>query len=75
MSTLGKKRVGYDANEDSTEIRNVKLQYAKMIDFLESQRGDKNTSPANVEKQRLISLAQTKIEEACMFTVKVITTD
>ena len=37
---------------------------------MEQQRGDKNISSVSGEKQRLISLAQTKLEEACMFAVK-----
>ena len=40
----------------------------------ENNRRDKNTSPASAEKQRLISIAQTKLEEACMFAVKAIYT-
>lgn len=48
---------------------------AGIIDELEALRGDKNIAPASGERQRLISLAQTKLEEACMFAVKAICTE
>ena len=34
-----------------------------------------NYRPTRYEKQRLISLAQTRYEEACMFAVKALTTE
>ena len=43
---------------------------AGIIDMLEEQRTDKDLSQVSGEKQRLISIAQTKLEEACMFAVK-----
>lgn len=46
----------------------------KNIDALEKEKGDKNTAPASEEKQRLLSIAQDKLEEACMFAVKALYT-
>lgn len=71
IQTLGEKRVGYKNNEPE-EIEITKRSISEIIDHLESLRGDKNTNPASGNKQRLISLAQTKLEEACMFAVKAI---
>ena len=70
--TIGQKRCGLgDAkNIEPMIIETIRKRIAEIIDGLEQQRGDKNTSPASGEKQRLISLAQTKLEEACMFAVK-----
>ena len=69
METLGKQRVRIGEREPD-QVVSVKLKIAGIIDELELLRGDKNTAPASEEKQRLISLAQTKLEEACMFAVK-----
>lgn len=69
METLGKRRVRIREN-DPEEVVRFKSEIADIIDVLETWRGDKNTAPASGEKQRLISLAQTKIEEASMYIVK-----
>ena len=71
METLGKQRVRIGEKEPD-QVVSVKLKIAGIIDELEHLRGDRNTAPASGEKQRLISLAQTKLEEACMFAVKVL---
>lgn len=70
--TIGQKRCGLvdTKNIEPMIIETIRKRIAEIIDGLEQQRGDKNTSPASGEKQRLISLAQTKLEEACMFAVK-----
>lgn len=74
IQTLGEKRVGLkDGEREDVEITRRNL--AEIIDHLESLRGDKNTNPSSNNKQRLISLAQTKLEEACMFAVKAIYAD
>lgn len=73
MATLGKKRVGLKENEPE-QVVSVRLKIAGIIDEMEYLRGDKNTVPASQERQRLVSLAQTKLEEACMFAVKAIYT-
>lgn len=70
--TIGQKRCGLGdtKNIEPMIIETIRKRIAEIIDGLEQQRGDKNTFPINGEKQRLISLAQTKLEEACMFAVK-----
>ena len=73
MTSLGKKRVGLKENEPE-QVISVKLKIAGIIDEMEYLRGDKNTAPASQERQRLVSLAQTKLEEACMFATKAIYT-
>lgn len=74
METLGKQRVRVGEREPD-QVVSVKLKIAGIIDELEYLRGDRNTAPASGEKQRLISLAQTKLEEACMFAVKAMYTE
>lgn len=75
MKTIGEIRCNIDNQKiQSSLVENVRADLAGIIDMLEKQRGDKNTSPASAEKQRLISIAQTKLEEACMFAVKAIYT-
>lgn len=69
--TIGQKRCGLRNREmEPMIVETTRKRIAEIIDGLEQQRGDKNTTPASGEKQRLISLAQTKLEEACMFAVK-----
>ena len=70
--TIGQKRCGLGDRKDVEPmiIETARKRIAEIIDGLEQQRGDRNTAPASGEKQRLISLAQTKLEEACMFAVK-----
>lgn len=70
MQTLGEKRCGVYSSVESVVIKSARKKIAELIDGLEKERGDKNTTPASAEKQRLISIAQTKLEEACMFIVK-----
>lgn len=75
MKTIGEIRCNVDNQKiESSLVEYVRSDLAGIIDMLEKQRGDKNTSPASREKQRLISLAQTKLEEACMFAVKALYT-
>ena len=69
--TIGQKRCGLRNREmEPMIVETARKRIAEIIDGLEQQRGDKNTAPASGEKQRLISLAQTKLEETCMFAVK-----
>ncbi|AZZ57575.1 MULTISPECIES: Acb2/Tad1 domain-containing protein [Weeksellaceae] len=75
MNTKGNKMTSYDANEQNPFAKQVRRQVSDLIDDLEILRGagkNKNIAPASSEKQRLISIAQTKLEEACMFAVKAI---
>lgn len=55
---------------ESSLVEYVRSDLAGIIDMLEEQRTDKDLSQVSGEKQRLISIAQTKLEEACMFAVK-----
>ena len=74
--TIGQKRCGLRNREmEPMIVETARKRIAEIIDGLEQQRGDKNTAPASGEKQRLISLAQTKLEEACMFAVKALYTE
>lgn len=80
--TLGETRVRTQFNPSSSGIvDNVKQDTAKLIDILENERAAEGGafvtgSPEHLkfqEKQRLISIAQTKYEEAAMFAVKALT--
>jgi hypothetical protein len=59
---------------ESSLITKIRADLADVIDTLEEQRTDKDLSQVSGEKQRLISIAQTKLEEACMFAVKALYT-
>ncbi|WP_076752755.1 Acb2/Tad1 domain-containing protein [Elizabethkingia anophelis] len=73
--TLGQIRVGTKADiTKADDISLIKQQTAHLIDMLEDQRLD-GSLPAVSEKQRLISIAQSKYEEAAMFAVKALTTE
>lgn len=64
--TLGEKRVKTSFNATGSEIVDkVKFSTAELINFCEDLRGTGSS-----EKQRLVSLAQTKYEEAAMYAVK-----
>ncbi|WP_347216716.1 hypothetical protein [Chryseobacterium sp.] len=68
--SLGEKRVRVDFNPMSSDkVMFMKKEFAQMIDELE-QHKQKDSDP---ETLRLIATAQTKIEEAAMWTVKAIT--
>lgn len=78
MDTKGNKMTLYDANENNAFAKQVRRQVSELIDDLEMLRGIgkyENINPASSEKQRLISITQTKLEEACMFAVKAIYAD
>ena len=71
MRTIGEIRCNVDNQKiEPNLVEDVRSDLADIIDMLERQRSDKDTSPVSAEKQRLISIAQTKLEEACMFAVK-----
>ena len=71
MTTLGRKRVNLNENQSEPEhINLIRLKIAGLIDELEFYKGDVNTNPTSKERERVISIAQTKLEEACMFAVK-----
>lgn len=71
MKTIGEIRCNVDNQKiESSLVEYVRSDLAGIIDMLEEQRTDKDLSQVSGEKQRLISIAQTKLEEACMFAVK-----
>ena len=68
--TFGEKRIKVNFNPMITDkIMFKKKEFAHLIDELESEKKE-NTDP---EKLRLIATAQTKIEEAAMWTIKAMT--
>ena len=75
MKTIGEIRCNVDNQKiESSLVENVRADLADIIDMLEEQRTNKDLSQVGGEKQRLISIAQTKLEEACMFAVKALYT-
>ena len=65
-NTLGEKRVKIDFNITSDKlVDQIKRKSAELIDLCEEMRGDGSN-----DKQRVISLAQTGFEDACMWAVK-----
>nr|DAJ28560.1 MAG TPA: hypothetical protein [Caudoviricetes sp.]DAM45121.1 MAG TPA: hypothetical protein [Caudoviricetes sp.] len=75
MKTIGEIRCNVDNQKiESSLVEYVRSDLAGIIDMLEEQRTDKDLSQVSGEKQRLISIAQTKLEEACMFAVKALYT-
>ena len=75
MKTIGEIRCNVDNQKiESSLVGNVRADLADIIDMLEEQRTNKDLSQVSGEKQRLISIAQTKLEEACMFAVKALYT-
>lgn len=64
--TLGQKRVKAEFNPAKNGlVDQIKNKSAELIDMLEQMR-DGGSS----EKQRVISIAQTELETACMYAVK-----
>ena len=67
--TLGQKRVKAEFNPaKDSHIDVIKNKCAELIDIIEELRDF--PSKGTGEKQRLISIAQTEIETACMYAVK-----
>jgi hypothetical protein len=67
--TLGQKRVKAEFNPAKNDlVDQIKNKSAELIDLLEGMRNLPLTGTG--EKQRLISIAQTEIETACMYAVK-----
>lgn len=77
MSTLGQKRVKADFNPAKNDtVDQIKNKSAELIDLLQSMRPvGTQAEKVSGEKQRLISIAQTEIETACMYAVKANFTD
>ncbi len=85
IQTLGEQRVRVDFNvSGDTMVDQIKRKSADLINDLEAVRNSEvsktyEKSPEALqsvsgEKLRLIAIAQTKYEEACMFAVKACTT-
>ena len=74
--SLGERRVRINFNVTGDEkVTRVKKACAELINFLEEQRAVAEINPQYAdEKQRLISMAQTEIEQACSTAVKAVTT-
>jgi len=73
--TIGQERCFSKSGKiEPLMIEATRRRTAQIIDALEKEKGDKNTAPASAEKQRLLSIAQDKLEEACMFAVKALYT-
>ena len=68
--TVGEQRVRINHGENGLVMK-VKENTAREIDFLEDLKGIRSDNPEIV---RCIAIAQTKLEEACMFAVKALTT-
>jgi len=84
--TFGEERVGVYFNpSQKEEVKKVKETCAFLIDFLNSYKNGIAVDPENTQLSpteynqkngeifRLISIAQTTIEEACMWAVKSLT--
>ena len=68
--TFGEKAVGLSFNPSSDPlVHELKTLYAKIIDRLDSERGDEGRS----ERHRLLSIAITEAQGAQMWTVKAAT--
>ncbi len=67
QQTLGQKRVKAEFNPAKNDIVDqIKNKSAELIDLVENLRFPDSSS----EKHRVISIAQTEIETACMYAVK-----
>lgn len=71
--TIGEKRVRVDFNVTSNDVvTDIKISGAKMIDLCEGMK-PQGYEKVEVEKLRLIAMAQTAYEEATMWAVKAAT--
>ena len=84
QESLGSKRIRVNFNpSEKTTVDDIKQKSAELIDLLQAIRNDEvsktyGQSPETKqilsgEKLRLIELAQTAYEEACMWAVKAAT--
>ena len=69
MQTLGQKRVvlsyGIPTQEQKDLAQEIKLKCAELIDLIEPLK-------TNGERARVVALAQTEFETACMYSVKAV---
>jgi hypothetical protein len=77
MSTLGQKRVKAEFNPAKNDlVDQLKNKSAELIDLIETMRNiGTQSEKVSGEKHRLIAIAQTEIETACMYAVKANFTD
>jgi hypothetical protein len=72
--TLGEYRVGIPFNPSSNPIvDDIKRRAADLIDVCESMRKESGDLETDAERNRLISIAQTYLEDAAMWAVKAVT--
>jgi hypothetical protein len=65
--TLGQKRVKAEFNPDkNSHVDQIKNKAAELIDLIEDLRVEQSSG----ELHRVISIAQTEVETACMYGVK-----
>ena len=68
--SLGQKRVKAEFNPAKNDVVDqIKNKSAELIDLIETMRGD-GKAMISGEKARVISIAQTEVETACMYAVK-----
>lgn len=69
METLGQKRVilsyGIPTQEQKDLANEIKLKIAELIDIVEPLK-------TTGERARIVSIAQTELETACMYMVKAV---
>lgn len=69
METLGKKRVilsyGIPTQEQKDLANEIKSKVAELIDIVEPLK-------TSGERARIVSIAQTELETACMYMVKAV---
>lgn len=69
MKTLGEKRVipnyGIPTEEQKILAQEIKLKIAELINLIEPLK-------TNGERARVVALAQTELETACMYAVKAV---
>lgn len=69
MPTLGEQRVRVTFNPaNSDRVHVLKTKFAELIDMCESMKDAYDGKPN--EKNRVLAVAQTELETACMYAVK-----
>lgn len=75
VKTIGEQRVRTDFNPGNNDkVQNLKEKFAHLINDVEDLKKYHEPDHAvDPEKMRLIAIAQTSLEEACMWAVKAAT--
>jgi hypothetical protein len=72
--TLGEYRVGIPFKPlPNPVVDDIKRRAADLIDLCESMRKETGDLETDAERNRLISIAQTHLEDAAMWAVKAVT--